>query len=81
MTHKNFPTDMDFIISSINKKSITSFRSTFIAFWSVNEEFMKQTYHHVDSKEVEKCSPNSCICVSIQTLQQAISYSTHVTGQ
>jgi len=81
MTHKNFPADMDCIISSINRKSIRSFQSIFIAFWSVNGEFMKQMYHHFDSTQVDKCSPNSCICVSIQTLQQAISYSTHVTGQ
>jgi hypothetical protein len=81
MTHKNFPTDVDFIIISINKKSIKSFQSNFIAFWSVNEEFMKQMYHHVDSTQVDTCSLNTCICVSIQKLQQEISYSTHVTGQ
>jgi hypothetical protein len=81
MTHKNFPADTDFIISSINRKSIIPFQSTFIAFWSVNEDFMKQIYHHIDSTQVDKRSQNSCICVSIQTLQQPISYSTHVTGQ
>lgn len=74
---------MNFIISSINRKSIISFQNTFIAFWSVNEEFMKQMYHHVNSIKVDSVLQIgvSTMYVSNQMLQQAISYSTHVAGQ